>query len=294
MKFKTVTGMTTLAMAAVLVTGCASNPKPDPETTALRSKLAELQGNPRIGPFAPTAFADADRAVVAAEQAARDKSSKKGKADYEQLTYLANSKIELAQAQAEQRASEEQFKGLSDKRTQVMLDSRAREAMAAKASARNAQAEAEAARAEADSARAQADAARAQADRLRQQINDLNAKQTERGLVITLGDVLFATGKADLKGGASANLGRLVAFLNQYPERTVTVEGHTDSTGTDAVNRDLSQRRADAVKNYLVTAGIAPERIESVGKSSYMPIADNKTVTGRQQNRRVEIIISNS
>lgn len=286
MKIITATGMTSVIMAAVLATGCASTPKPDPETSALRNQLAELQGNPQIGPFAPTAFADADRALVAAEKSAKDKGSKKGKANFEQLTYLANSKIEIAKAQAEQRASEEKIKTLSEKRTQVLLDSRAQEASAARASALSA-------RADADAARADAEAARAQAEKLRQQITELNAKQTERGLVVTLGDVLFATGKADLKAGATANLGKLVSFLSQYPERTVIVEGHTDSTGSDATNQALSQRRADAVKTYLTSAGIDGSRVESIGKSSSMPVADNSTAAGRQQNRRVEIVISN-
>lgn len=262
-------GTSSLLLAAILAAGCASTPKSDPEVSALRSRLTELQGNPQVGPYAPSALADADRAVSAAEAAV---SSKKDKAVVGQLSYLANGKLDIAEAQAGQRVGEEQFKQLSDQRNQVLLDARTQEASAAKADAA---------------------AARAQAEMLRRQISELNAKQTDRGLVVTLGDVLFSTGKADLKSGATANLTKLVAFLKQYPERAVTIEGHTDSTGSDEINQKLSEHRADSVKTFLTSNGIEGSRINTVGKGKAEPVADNKTASGRQQNRRVEIIIAN-
>lgn len=276
MKFTTATGSASLLALALFAAGCASTPKADPEVTALRSKLTELQGNTQLAPYAPTAVADADRAVSAAEAAV---SSKKDKGTVEQLTYLANSKIDVATAQAQQRLGEEQFKQLSDQRNQVLLDARSQEAAAAKAAAA--------------SAKADAEAARAQAEMLRRQISELNAKQTDRGLVVTLGDVLFSTGKSDLKSGATANLNKLVAFLKQYPERSVIIEGHTDSTGSDEINQKLSEQRANAVKAFLVSGGIDDTRISTAGKGKADPVADNKTASGRQQNRRVEIVIAN-
>jgi outer membrane protein OmpA-like peptidoglycan-associated protein len=276
MKFTTATGSTSLLVIALLAAGCASTPKSDPEVSALRSKLTELQGNTQLAPYAPTALADADRAVSAAEAAV---SSKKDKGTVEQLTYLANSKIDVATAQAQQRQGEEQFKQLSEQRNQVLLDARSQEAAAARAAAA--------------SAKADAEAARAQAEMLRRQISELNAKQTDRGLVVTLGDVLFATGKSDLKASATANLNKLVAFLKQYPERSVLIEGHTDSTGSDELNQKLSEHRADSVKAFLVSGGIDDARISTAGKGKADPVADNKTASGRQQNRRVEIVIAN-
>jgi outer membrane protein OmpA-like peptidoglycan-associated protein len=269
MKFTTATGSASLLVIALFAAGCASTPKADPEVSALRSKLTELQGNTQLAPYAPTALADADRAVSAAEAAV---SSKKDKGTVEQLTYLANSKIDVATAQAQQRQGEEQFKQLSDQRNQVLLDARSQEAAAAKADAA---------------------AARAQAEMLRRQISELNAKQTDRGLVVTLGDVLFATGKSDLKASATANLNKLVAFLKQYPERSVIIEGHTDSTGSDELNQKLSEHRAESVKAFLVSGGIEDSRISTEGKGKADPVADNKTASGRQQNRRVEIVIAN-
>ncbi len=262
--------------SALLLSACASTPKTNPDVQAARSKLATLQGDAQLSAYAPSAVLEADRAVTAAEQAV---AAEKEKATINQLTYLANSKIDQAQARAEQGQAEAQFKELGEQRNQLMLDART--------------AEAQAARADAKAAQAQASMAQAQADMLRKQISELNAKQTDRGLVVTLGDVLFAPGKADLKAGAANNLDKLATFLSQYPERTATVEGHTDSTGTFEINEALSERRAEAVKNYLVSAGIDASRITAVGKASFQPIADNKTAAGRQQNRRVEIVISN-
>jgi len=140
---------------------------------------------------------------------------------------------------------------------------------------------------------ATADAQRA-ADELQRQIDDMQAKVTDRGLVLTLGDVLFASGTADLNTGGSNNLSKLAAFLNEYPDRTALIEGHTDSIGGEDYNLGLSQRRADSVKSYLVNAGIGSGRLSASGKGKGSPIADNSSATGRQQNRRVEVIIENN
>jgi outer membrane protein OmpA-like peptidoglycan-associated protein len=113
-------------------------------------------------------------------------------------------------------------------------------------------------------------------------------------LVLTLGDVLFTTGTANLNTGADTQLTKLAGFLNSYPDRTARIEGHTDSVGSDAYNQGLSQRRADAVKSYLVHQGIDTQRLTSTGNGESSPVGDNGTATGRQQNRRVEVIIPNS
>lgn len=142
-------------------------------------------------------------------------------------------------------------------------------------------------------ARSDADAARAETAELQRQINELNALVTDRGLVVTLGDVLFETGNSDLRGGTANNLDKLGAFLNRFDNRTVTIEGHTDSVGDDNSNQSLSQRRADSVKNYLVMQGVVGSRMTATGMGEGSPIASNESPTGRTQNRRVEVIISN-
>ena len=139
---------------------------------------------------------------------------------------------------------------------------------------------------------AAADAA-AQAAEMQKQLDELNAKATDRGMVLTLGDVLFASGRAELKEGANSNLNKLVDFLNHYPDRTVMIEGYTDSVGGDDYNLGLSQRRADTVKSYLTGQGIASVRLSSSGKGESGAVAGNDSAEGRQQNRRVEVIIVN-
>jgi outer membrane protein OmpA-like peptidoglycan-associated protein len=214
--------------------------------------------------------------------------------------YLADRKVETARAQAETRLAEDQRAALSAQRESARLEARTREADVAKGQVATARAEsaeqksaAEQARGEAEAAHVAATSSEQQAAELQRQIEVLRAKVTDRGLVLTLVDVLFTSGRADLKTGASGNLNKLVAFLNKYPDRIVTIEGYTDSVGTDEYNQALSQRRADSVRSYLVGQGIGAERLTAVGKGESEPVAGNDSATGRQQNRRVAVIIEN-
>lgn len=124
------------------------------------------------------------------------------------------------------------------------------------------------------------------------QIAELQATKSERGLVITLGDVLFDTNKSDLRSGAGYTIDKLAAFLTEYPKRNVQIEGFTDSTGTVEYNQGLSERRAEAVQKVLVAKGVASRRLATRGYGVEFPVAGNKTAAGRQRNRRVEVIIS--
>jgi outer membrane protein OmpA-like peptidoglycan-associated protein len=128
---------------------------------------------------------------------------------------------------------------------------------------------------------------------LKRQLAELQAKITDRGLVVTLGDALFASGRADLKAEATSDLRNLIAFLEEHATRTVVVEGHTDSLGAQGFNHGLSQRRADAVMAYLIAHGVASRRMSALGKGETEPVAANHSAAGRQCNRRVEVIIAN-
>jgi len=150
----------------------------------------------------------------------------------------------------------------------------------------------EVARTEAD-ARKNQQVAGQQAQALQQQLADLQPRQTDRGMVFTVGDVLFDTGQATLKPGAVLEINRLAQFLQQTPNSQVTIEGHTDSTGSANFNEMLSQQRAEAVRGALVSAGADPSRVTAVGMGPSLPVASNDTAAGRQQNRRVEIIVQN-
>ena len=130
-------------------------------------------------------------------------------------------------------------------------------------------------------------------DRLREQLNViLQTRDTARGLIVNLSDVLFDFNQASLKPGAREKLAKVSGILLAYPTLHVNVEGHTDSVGTDDYNLKLSQRRADAVRDYLTSNGINSANVQAVGLGKDGPVASNDTAAGRQQNRRVEMVVS--
>ena len=254
------------SVAAVLLAACAAAPvKPDGAADA-RSKLTQLQSDPSLAGRAPLAVKEADTAVQVAEQPQADQELGAYR------VYMADRKVEIARAQAETSLAEDQRTALSANRETSRLDARTREADAAHVAAANSE---------------------QQAAELQRQIDALQAKPTDRGLIVTLGDVLFDTGKASLKAGATSNLNKLVAFLNEYSDRTVLIEGYTDSVGSEDYNQGLSERRADSVKSYLAGQGIGSIRLSAAGKGESDPVASNDSAAGRQQNRRVEVVISN-
>lgn len=277
-----------LGAAALFVGGCSpAMVKPDGADDA-RAKLTQLQSDPQLASLAPVAIKEAEAAVIAAERPQDDEALGR------HLVAVADRKVDVASARAQSRLLVDQRKLLSEQREAARLESRTREVGMARSDMKAAQGDAARARSEADAARSETEAARTQSADLQRELDELNAKETDRGLVVTLGDVLFSTGKSDLKGGATANLGKLAAFLNRYTDRTISIEGHTDSVGGEDYNMDLSRRRAEAVKTYLVSKGIAGSRIDATGKGEGAPISGNDSATGRQQNRRVEVIIANS
>ena len=275
------------AIAAALLTACSSVPARPEGAAALRSRLTDLQSDPQLAGRAPLAMEQADIAVTAAEQPQTDR------AINEHLQFMADRKISIAAADAHNQWSVDQRPVITEQRAAMQLQARTDEADAAGQRSAVAQADADNQRQLADVAReSTADSQRNEAD-LQQQIVALQATVTDRGLVLTLGDVLFASGTANLNNGGAAHLSKLAGFLNRYGDRTAQIEGYTDSTGTDEYNQDLSQRRAEAVKAYLVDQGVGSSRLSAAGKGESSPVGDNGTVTGRQQNRRVEVIIGN-
>ena len=291
-----------VAMAvSVTLAACASVPKSPDGADSLRSKLVSLKADPALARQIPVALVEAEAAVKLAETAQKDKALAAHR------VYLADHKIDAARAVAQTRLAEEEREKLKAQIDASRLAARTREADAAHVAAAAATVDAAAARADAEASRSAASAARGVADaadadamrsreqlaELQRQIETLQARTTERGIVLTLGDVLFATGQSTLRAGATGNLDRLVTFLGKYADRTVVIEGHTDSVGGEDSNQALSQRRADAVMSYLATRGVASERLTSLGKGEAFPVSGNDSAGGRQQNRRVEVIIAN-
>lgn len=252
------------ALAAMLLLGACRlvgvESQVDPAAARVRAELTDLQSDPALASRAPMAINEAEQAVRAAEKAQSDKQLAA------HLVYVAGRKVETARLLAQARYAEDQLKSLAEQRAQVQLAARTREA----------------------------DRAKAQVQLLLQQLAQLQSRQTQRGLEFTLGDVLFAVGKADLAPGAASNLGKLAEFLAAQPDRRVTIEGYTDSRGSKTLNQQLSQARANSVKAFLVDHGVDGDHITAVGRGDADPVASNSTPEGRQQNRRVEVTVENS
>jgi outer membrane protein OmpA-like peptidoglycan-associated protein len=284
----------TAVASILLAAACTTAPvKPDGAAEA-RVKLTQLQSDPNLASRAAVAIKDADAAVRAAEQPEVNKELAAHR------VYLADRKVDTAKALAETRLAEDQRAAITAERDSARLDARTHEADAAKGQAATARAEgaeqkvaADQARSDANTAQLAAASSEQQAAELQRQIDVLQAKPTDRGLVLTLGDVLFTSGRADLKPGATGNLNKLVAFLDKYPDRSASIQGYTDSVGSEDYNQGLSERRANSVKSYLAGQGIGSTRLSASGKGRNDPVADNDSAAGRQQNRRVEVVISN-
>ncbi|WP_426112111.1 OmpA family protein [Pseudomonas sp. DSP3-2-2] len=181
--------------------------------------------------------------------------AKENEKKVDQLAYLTNQRVELAKQTINLRTAEENLKGAAAARAQARLDARDAQIKALQSS--------------------------------------LNAKQTERGTLVTFGDVLFDLNKAELRSSGLTNVSQLAKFLQDNPDRKVIVEGYTDSSGSAAYNQSLSERRAGSVRNALVQMGVDPARIVAQGYGKEYPVADNTSNSGRAQNRRVEVTISN-
>lgn len=174
--------------------------------------------------------------------------------EVDQLAYLASRRIELAEETINLRSAEQQIAQASSKRAEARLEAR-----------------------------------EAEIRRLQQ---DLQAKPTERGTLVTFGDVLFDFDKAELKPAGMRGVQKLAQFLNENPERQIIVEGYTDSVGSETYNQQLSERRAEAVRRALTHAGVSSQRIQSVGYGELYPVASNDSPSSRAMNRRVEVTIS--
>jgi outer membrane protein OmpA-like peptidoglycan-associated protein len=231
-------------------------------------------------------------AAEAREQTARDAAAREaaGRAAAEQERQRAERAAQEAASlrqqaeQAAQQAAEEQ-----------------RKAEEARREAERSRADAEAARAQAETQAARADALRTQAEQdratlratLLRQFNDiLETRDTTRGLIVNVGDVLFETGRYELRPPAREKLARFAGIVLAHPSLNIQAEGFTDSTGTDEINERLSEQRATAVGDYLITQGLSPDRITTRGYGARFAVASNDTREGRQQNRRVELVVS--
>jgi outer membrane protein OmpA-like peptidoglycan-associated protein len=271
-----------LLAVAFALSACSTTPITTSQLEQARSDYAMVQANPDVAKYAPMELVAATSALDKANAAAARNESLN---EIDKLAYMAKQKIASAREVARAKAAEGQLANAAQQRDQVRLEARTAEAEMAKRQADEAAAAANAAQSQAASAEQRAAA-------LAQQLADLQAKQTERGIVITFGDVLFNTDQAVLTSQGMQTAQRLADVLRNNPDRSVLVEGFTDSTGTAAHNLDLSQRRAEAVRSALSQMGVERARIETRGYGEAYPVAGNNTAAERQLNRRVEIVLS--
>jgi outer membrane protein OmpA-like peptidoglycan-associated protein len=259
--------MSSIGVLAIL-SGCASTPENTVELERARDAVAKVAGTSESSIVASAELKEAQETLRRAEEASRESEPE---AEVAHLAYLAEQQAAIAEAKMREAKALEKTEEVDAQRNAALLEAREREAAIADQRADRAEAAAAEAWREVEEARA-----------------------TERGVVLTLGDMLFDTGGVELKPGAQLILDRLANYLAENPGARAIIEGHTDNVGSPNMNQALSERRADSVAAALRSRGIDVDRLETVGLGEAYPIASNDTTAGREENRRVEVVLSDT
>ncbi len=314
--------LTLMPLAALaLLAACAGAPATNPRVEDARNSLRAAQSDPKTQGLAGGELRQATEALAAADAAV---AQREDTAAIDHLAYLAQQRVGLLQEAGNRRAAEAAVARANSERDQLRLAARTQEVTAAQNQAAASQLNAMVSQRQAESAQRDAQTSQRSAEgalrdtvtaqrqtelaqqqtgdaerraaalqaQLTAQLNELNAKKTDRGMVVTIGDVLFDTGQSQIKSGGLRSMDKLVDFMKTYPKRSAVIEGFTDSVGSDDLNQALSARRADAVRAALVGMGVASERLTAKGYGEAFPVAGNENSGGRQMNRRVEIVLS--
>ena len=304
-------------MAVAVLAACSTTPSDNVLLGQARSDYRAAQADAQTQSLASNELRLAGEALAQAEAAMTRRDDV---ATVDQLAYLARQRTALARATASRKGAEAMVAQAGEETTRMRLAARTQQADAATTAAAVATRDAAAATRDAEASQRQAGAAQRDAARAQQQaansqqqasmsqqqadeakrrtamletqLRELNAKQTERGLVITIGDVLFDSGQSNLRSGGLQSMQRLSGFLKQYPQRKALIEGYTDSVGGDSMNVALSTRRAEAVMSALTGMGVDRSQLAAQGYGEANPVAANDNSGGRQANRRVEIVLS--
>jgi outer membrane protein OmpA-like peptidoglycan-associated protein len=267
------------AVLIALVGGCSTMSAPNATLDRAHAGYRALQADQQAAQAVPTEMAQADEALRAADAAWTQREQA---ATIEHLAYLAQQRVAIARETAATRALE---KAAAATKMGADADKARADLAAARQNTQDKTIELALTK-----VGAQQD--RARATDLEAQLREINAKQTDRGDIVSLGDVLFESNRAEMSVSGRRDMSRLVAFMKQHPKRAALIEGFTDSQGGQAANVDLSQRRAMAVRDALVEQGVFADRLSTHGYGDAHPVASNATAAGRQMNRRVEIVLS--
>lgn len=262
-------------LAAATLSACGGIPQGNDQLDQARRDVRDVRNDPRAQGYAGDDLQRARDALARANAAWNDSASE---AQIDHLSYLASQRAAIVRANLNTRVAQDTLDAAEARRRRVQLDARTQQADTAQRDAAQAQ--------------RQTQAALERNRQLAARLEALNARPTPRGLVVTLGDVLFDVDRAALRPGGQRLVQQLATVLNEFPQRNALIEGHTDSTGSDAHNQALSNQRAQAVRSALLQQGIAGARISARGYGESRPVSDNNTAGGRQMNRRVEIVLS--
>ena len=289
---------TTLATLAA----CSSTPDRNSALDQARSRYNAAQNDAQVATLAPEELKRAAESLRMADKALADGGTV---ASVDHLAYMTGQRVTIAQETASSKAAQTAVEGAAAERDRMRLASRTREAEVAQqklaasqqtnaikdAELANAGAAANAAAATA-AMREQAivDRSNARVNDLEMQLKDLNARKTDRGMVVTLGDVLFDSGQARLLADGSNSMVKIANVFRDNPHRKALIEGYTDSVGGADANYALSERRASAVMSALINLGVPAERLSMKAHGEEQPVASNSTAAGRQLNRRVEVL----
>ncbi len=259
MTTKTLARLTTITLLSAALGACGGAPKKLDSLDQAHVAYDRASNDQKVARHAADELDKARKALDMADNAWNRDEEKVSANHYADL---ASRRVEIAELVAMKSETNIKIENMKGERQRVQLDLRAQEV----------------------------ERARLETQALQLQMANMQAKNTERGMVLTLGDVLFDTGQASLKSGSARNLQKVASFMVKNKDRDAIIEGHTDNMGDDDYNMNLSRERAFAVRSQLVQLGVSPRRITTRGFGETKPVSDNGTNSGRQQNRRVEII----
>ncbi|VUD58904.1 putative lipoprotein YiaD [Thalassocella blandensis] len=275
--------MSVVGLCALFLVACASNQETSSQVNSLQQRYDSIAAMDDVNEHAPIALEQAKDAVALTAQMEKDGANEEKVAHQAKLATL---RMDIVEQKVRLERSDKFIADAESNRKDILLQARTNDAIQAQRKARAMENQKEQAEMRAETLENKAKA-------LQDKVKDIETRTTARGTVLSLNNIVFELNKAELAPGNERTLEKISAFLNDYPKKDVIIEGHTDSTGEAAYNKDLSKRRAESVKDALVGMGVNESRLSAKGMGEKYPVASNETREGRQLNRRVDIVVVN-